>query len=210
MDSTTLEIKQGSTHNVVFRWESALYSYKPITAISKAAPAVITATSHGIPNGWFAWVTGCKGMTEINVANDSPLRTNERRKVTVVDVNSVSLNDTNSTNYGTYTTGGVLAWKTPNDLANYTARMQIRDSVESDTILATYETNPAPGGGVGNGRIALDNTAKTITLTIPASETEAFTDAFDGAAWDLEMVASGGTVTRIAMGRIKLSKEVTR
>jgi hypothetical protein len=214
MDSTTLTIKQGSNFSAIFRWESAAFSSKAVSAVTKASPAVVTATAHGIPNGWWVWNLGYKGMTQINAEHDetdfTKLRTSERVQATLVDANSVSFNKINSTNYSTYTSGGILAWHTPNSLAGYFARMQIRSSKESTTVLSTFETNPAPGGGVGNGRIALDDTLKTITVAMTAAETAAFDDAWDGAEWDLEMVSGAGTVTRIAQGRIKISKEVTR
>ena len=46
------KIYQGSTFSQVLRWESSEKGYATITAISKAAPMVITAPSHGVPTGW--------------------------------------------------------------------------------------------------------------------------------------------------------------
>lgn len=70
---------------------------KTITAISKANPAVITATAHGFADGDVVKVTGVTGMTEIN---------SKVGVVTVVDANNFKLNGIDSTNYTTYTSGG--------------------------------------------------------------------------------------------------------
>ena len=47
-----LSIIQGDTFSQIIRWETEPIVYSPITGITQAAPAVITATSHGVPNGW--------------------------------------------------------------------------------------------------------------------------------------------------------------
>ena len=39
---------------------------KTITAITKANPAVVTATSHGYTNGDHVWINNVVGMTEVN------------------------------------------------------------------------------------------------------------------------------------------------
>ena len=61
-----LKIFQGSTFAEVLRWESSTKVYVPVTAITKAAPVVITATAHGIPVNWRTKVTNVVGMKEIN------------------------------------------------------------------------------------------------------------------------------------------------
>lgn len=98
-----------------------------------------------------------------------------------------------------------LTWKDSNkaaiNLTSYTARMQIRETKESTTTLATSEgTSPSIvitlGGALG-----------TILITMTAAITAAFT--FDTAVYDLEMILSGA-VTRLLEGDVFLSKEVTR
>jgi hypothetical protein len=59
-----------------------------------------------------------------------------------------------------------------------------------------------------NGGITIDNAAKTITLTITAVQTAAFT--FKSAVYSLEMASSGGVVTELMGGKIIIEKEVTR
>ena len=98
----------------------------------------------------------------------------------------------------------VLTWKdqagTPIDLTGYTARMQIRATVDSSTVIHELST--------ANGELTLGGTAGTITFGIPAATTAGFT--FDEAVYDLELTDASGVVTRLLKGNVYLSPEVTR
>lgn len=186
-----LKIYQGSTFRQVLRWESSTKVYVPITNISKSAPVVITAANHAAPLGWRVKVVGAGGMKEINQL--------DYQTVTDKTTDTVTLNQINSLGFTTYTSGGVLEYNRPVDLTGYTARMQIRAKLDSDTVLHSLTTE--------NGGILLDNVAKTITMYIPDETTQTFT--FKAAVYDLEMI-SAGEVTALASGSITLVREVTR
>jgi hypothetical protein len=98
----------------------------------------------------------------------------------------------------------IITWKAPNNtpinLSGYTARMQFRRAVRSTDVLYSANTE--------NGMITLGGAAGTISITIPASETEGF--GFRRAVYDLEVESSGGVVTRLIEGSVELSREVTR
>lgn len=98
----------------------------------------------------------------------------------------------------------VLTWGdqagVPIDLTGYSARMQIRATVESAAIIHEATTV--------NGQIVLGGAAGTVTFAIPATATELFT--FDEAVYDLEVESAGGHVTRLVEGVVYLSPEVTR
>lgn len=49
-----LSIRRGETFSLAVRWESDLWMYSPITAISKTAPVRIThaGAASPIPDGW--------------------------------------------------------------------------------------------------------------------------------------------------------------
>ena len=113
---------QGSTFNEVLRWESSKRVYVPITNITKAAPAVVTAPNHNIPDGWRAKITNVGGMTEIN-------STETYHQITKIDTNSIELNLVNSLGYKTYTSDGVIEFNEPVDLTGFTARMQLREKI---------------------------------------------------------------------------------
>jgi len=99
----------------------------------------------------------------------------------------------------------VLTWKV-NDVAvnltGYTARMHVRDAVDSTTTQLELSTTSPPGG------IALGGSAGTITLTVSAAVTAALTPG--NYVYDLELVSSGGVVTRLVEGDLEIVAEVTR
>ena len=84
-------------------------------------------------------------------------------------------------------------------LANHTARMQVRRTVESTTPMISLTTE--------NGRIAINSAAGLITLSISAADTAALTSS---GVYDLEIISSGGLVSRVIQGTFTLSLEVTR
>lgn len=186
-----LEICKGVTFSRVFRWESSTVVFKAITAITKAAPPVITATGHGLPDGWRAAVTNVLGMAEINAANNPP-KNAQYKKMALLSSSTVSVTGVDATGFGTYTSGGILRYNQPVDLAGYIARMHVREAIDSATILLELTT--------ANFRILLDNTLKTITLVLTAAITAAIT--WESAVYDLELESAGGVVTRLLEGAV--------
>jgi len=183
---------QGSTFKEVIRWESSIKVYKTITGITKSAPVVITAVDHGLPVGWRTKITNVAGMTTIN-------STDNYNVVTGITADTVTINDLNSLGYAAYTSGGVLEYNQPMDLTAYTARMQIRPSLTSSTIIDTYSTEL--------GTLVIDNTLKTITILVPATTTAGYT--FSTGVYSLELIL-GSTVTQLITGTISLTQEITR
>lgn len=195
--TTDLEICKGKTFLYPTQWGSEPWVYKPITAITQTAPVQITATAHNLVNGWMTAVVSVKGMTEINAKN-APPKSKDFSTVTVVDANTIQLNKVNAADYTAYTSGGYLQYMTPVDLAGYTARMKIKTEA-GGTELFSLTTE--------NGRITLDNTLKTITLSIPATDTAALT--FSEGVYDLELVSAGGIVTAYMAGKVTVEDEIT-
>lgn len=99
---------------------------------------------------------------------------------------------------------------TPIDLTGYTARMQIRSSVDSTTTIASL-TSTLTADGTGLNLSGSSGTkplsSGSIGVYISAASSSLFT--FNEGVYDLELV-SGNTVTRLIEGKVKLSKEVTR
>lgn len=188
------KIYQGSSFQETFRWESETKVYVPIQTIAKAAPCVITTQSnHSLPQGWRFRVVGAGGMKEINSAADSYyLATN-------VTSNTIEINQTNSLGYNQYTSGGVVEYNQPVSLANYSARMQIRESVDSPTVL--HEATSA------NYQIVVNDTNKTIQVILLSNVTQNFD--FTTAVYSIELF-NGNNVVTFATGNISLVREVTR
>jgi hypothetical protein len=80
----------------------------------------------------------------------------------------------------------------------YTAAMQIKAYALSSTVL--YDAGAA-------NDIALGGTAGTITLTIPAADTEGFT--WWNGVYDLVITDSYGVATRVLEGQVTVSPGVT-
>jgi len=97
-----------------------------------------------------------------------------------------------------------LVWldenETPINLYGYTARMHVRPTVQSATILATLTTE--------NGGIAITAATGTITLQMSATTTDALPAR--RAVYDLEVVSNGGVVTRLVEGTFTITPQVTR
>ena len=201
--SKDIEIQQGKTFTLVLRWETEPVIRKAITGISFAGGSPrITAAGHGVPDGWRCTLYGVKGPKQLNAENNPP-RSDDYHAATVLDADTIELNEINpydeqGNEWPAYVSGGFLQYNTPMDLTGYTARLAVKDKI-GGTVLLSLTTE--------NGGIAIDNTKKTITLTVAATETDDFT--WTRGVYDLEMVSPTGVVTALISGRVSISKEVT-
>lgn len=97
----------------------------------------------------------------------------------------------------------LLTWKingTAVNLTGYTARLQARIDVEEiETVLSLTTENGGITLGGALGTISLNRTAAQTTL-LPAGTY----------VYDLELIASNATVTRLVQGELLISAEVTR
>lgn len=200
-----IELVRGITYDATVRWEDNEFSYKAISGITKAAPVSITCEAHGVPPGWRVAIASVKGMTQINTLNTPP-KESDFHKASITNVNTIALNDVNAAEYSTYVSGGYVQFYTPVDLTGFTAKMQIRSSLEATDFIdefTTEDTRLAAGTG-----IVLDNDNKTITINIAASVTEDY--EFLNGVYSLEMISPTGVVTRILSGDVVCSNDVTR
>jgi hypothetical protein len=90
--------------------------------------------------------------------------------------------------------------KVPIDLTGYDARMQIRPSHKSATILLSLT--------VSNGGITIDEPNGIIRLRIEDSVTTGLT--WTQGVFDLEIIQPNGDVLRLIQGAVRTSPEVTR
>lgn len=86
------------------------------------------------------------------------------------------------------------------NLTGYTARMQIRETVDSDSVLLELSTT--------NGKISITPTQGKINLEFDPGDTSG--EWWTRGRYDLEMTSGDGFVTRLLKGKVTLSKEVTR
>jgi hypothetical protein len=88
----------------------------------------------------------------------------------------------------------------PVNLTGCTARMHIREELETPTVLLELTTE--------NGGITLGGVAGTITLNISATATALIT--WTAAVYDLELIFADSTVRRLLAGGVSVSPEITR
>jgi tRNA threonylcarbamoyladenosine modification (KEOPS) complex Pcc1 subunit len=98
----------------------------------------------------------------------------------------------------------ILTWKDETEalvnLTGYTARMQIRKSVDASAFLLECTTE--------NGRITLGGALGTIALSVSAADTAALPAGIF--RYDLELISGGGIVTKLMKGDARVIQEVTR
>jgi hypothetical protein len=92
------------------------------------------------------------------------------------------------------------------DLSGFTARMHIRRTIDTATPMITLTTE--------NGRIAINPSVvgdatknNEISLSITAADTATITTS---GVYDLEIISTGGTVSKVIRGDVTLIPEVTR
>jgi hypothetical protein len=98
----------------------------------------------------------------------------------------------------------------PIDLSNYGGRMQIRETIASQTPYITLSSSLEPDGtglNFSGSNNATPPTSGSIGIYISAVTSSLLN--FTQAVYDLE-IYSGSYVARILEGQVKLSKEVTR
>lgn len=106
---------------------------KAITAITKASPAVITAAGHNLVSGDVIKIAGVVGMTEVNGGV---------YVVEYVSSTQVKLVDTDSTSWGTYTSGGLYDEGTFSnlcELTNYNRQGGTSPEIPATTICSTAQ-----------------------------------------------------------------------
>lgn len=87
------------------------------------------------------------------------------------------------------------------DLTGYTARMQIRRTITTSTPMIELTTE---NGGLEIGYAGEDN---ALRIHITAEQTEGLSSS---GVYDLEIINSEGSVSRLIQGDFELSLEVTR
>jgi hypothetical protein len=90
--------------------------------------------------------------------------------------------------------------KQPVPLAGYTAKMQVRVSESSPTVLLELTDT--------NGKLSINPDTGTITIILDALTTKTFT--WRSGVYDLVLTAADGTTRRLIEGEITVSPATTR
>lgn len=90
----------------------------------------------------------------------------------------------------------------PYDISGYTARMQVRRTIESTTALVTLTTE--------NGGLVINPTGETTNHIRIYMSDDVTASISSSGVYDLEIENADGEVSRIIQGAFTLSPEVTR
>jgi hypothetical protein len=202
--ATKLTIPAGTTYTKVVRWASDVVAYKAISGISKTAPVVVTAPSHGLKTGWPVAVESVKAMTQINAQN-SPPRESDLHAVTSTGADTLTLDGVNSIGYSTYTGGGALRYNVPESLAAATARMHLVDRWRPLSAGISFPHEESTAYVVGDivhvdvgthyqcsGSGTSDSTRPGDLLTGDGTVTWALLDSFIGSTVYVALTSSAG------------------
>lgn len=85
-------------------------------------------------------------------------------------------------------------------LTNYTARMQVRQKINSTVVVLDLTTE--------NGYLTIDALQGAVTINVPSTVMEGIYP--DEYVYDLEIVSEAGIVERLVMGSFTVRAEVTR
>lgn len=187
-----LKLQDSQTFNVTRPWAnmSTQAAYQYITSQSQITPP--------IPSNYIST------LNAVNVAYSNWQNAITANQATIAaaqaaQANKIEINQVNSLGYTAYTSGGVVEFNQPIPLTGLAARMQIRESVDSTTVIHEATTQ--------NNQIVLDNTNKTIQITLLGNVTQNFN--FATAVYSLELY-NGNNVIPFINGNITLVQEVTR
>jgi hypothetical protein len=168
-------------HEDAFFVDSGLTYNAPltITAITKANPAVVTSTAHGLANGDTVIISDVEGMTEVNT---------NIYTVAGVTANTFQLSGINSTNFSTYVSGGA-ARKRVTTISGLT-------HLEGQTVDILGDGAVQPSKTVSSGSITLSTPAGRVHVGLGYNS--------DGQLPRLEAGAADGT----ALGKTRRAHRV--
>lgn len=188
-------ILQGATFRFPFYWYGDTEVVKTITALTRGYPSVFAAAGHGLP-------ASAVPALIVNVGSwiDTGLDQERAIYVTKMDDDTFRVAK-NSAEEDAYTgTAGRLIYKEPVNLASgWSARMDVRESVDSETVIQSFST--------ADDTIVLGSDG-LIELVLGPTDTDALT--FSSGVYDLELEDEDGAVFRVAKGKVSLSPQVTR
>jgi len=179
---------QGSHIKILTAFDADSPSHA-ISAVTKANPGVATSTAHGLPTTGVAviYVTGVGGMTELN-----------SRAIVVerVDANTFKLLNINTTNYGTYTSGGqfdVGSFSEMCELTGWNDAGQEAATIDATTICSDeleYES-----GLSGQGSVTANYNFAPLTNIQVAMHNWRISGLMT--AFQIILPGAGGTITQL-------------
>lgn len=188
-------IAQGKTFQKVLRWGREPYQYRLVEGVIRDGALRLKSTGHGIPDGWMVALNGLRGMPELNAIHQPPSR-GDLYKATLIDADTIELNEVSGSRYSAWRGGGDIQFLSPVDVSGMSARMDIR-SQRGDLLLRAEP---------GDGRLTVDPALHGVVMRLPPADTSAFEWA--SGVYEIE-ISDGTDVFMLAFGEITVKKEVT-
>ena len=175
-------IRRGATNVIPIRLTTSVWRYIAITAITASAPVRITAPAHNIPDCWRALIYGVRGMLAINTQRPpEKAREADWRMLTVIDADTLEINDINAADFAAYAGGGHLQIYAPMDLSGIaSARMQVNDPAGAQ--IAYFTTAD---------RLSIDVASASVVLSLDPPDSRAISSS---GLFDIELVTTSGDV----------------
>ena len=188
-----ITIEQGATFTKKINWYGGGKMVREIENVVVGCPTQVEITAHGLPSigKTPVYIQDVRGARNLNTKGREVLATYVDADTFTVDL---------STQGQVYVAGtGCVHYILPKPLTDWTARMDIRDSLDDDVPLVSL---------VSPTDIVITVASAEISMTISAAVTAALD--FDEGVYDLELEDASGNVTRLIEGDVAFTKEVTR
>jgi hypothetical protein len=144
-------------------------SAKTITGVTKANPAVVTATAHGLASGDVVKLAAIVGMTELN---------GQTAVINVLTANTFELLGIDSTGYGTYVSGGTaspVTFSNMCELTGYNRQGGSSQEIDATTICSTAAESETGLPDYGTTQLDFNFAPRTSVQTAIAAAYQAGT-----------------------------------
>jgi len=190
-----LNMDQGAHFSATINWYGGGTFRAPIEEIDPGYPTRVRVTAHGLPTSSPTpiIISGVQGANILNSRNTAiDLCDTVDDDYFTVPVSTVSCNWLTGT--------GEITYSQPTDMTDCTARCQLRSKWNAGEFIHEFTTE--------NSGIILDSNDGSIQLDAPSADTTSMN--FVKAYGDIEVITSGGVVTRVARLVITFSREMTK
>ncbi|KTT33811.1 hypothetical protein SB18R_03230 [Pseudomonas oryzihabitans] len=190
--SQSLLISQGHTFEYRFRIGTTTTVLKPISALSRTAPATLTVPGHGLSNDWPYRIEQLASPIELNSPEDDP---GACYLAEVMNTDTLRLSAVNGLALkGLSGSAGVIRYYAADDLTGLAARLVVRRQARGE-VVATY----GPGTGV-----TVDVASASVDIRLSATVTAAIN--WRQGVYELELYdpADTGKVWQLASGPVSV------
>ncbi len=187
-----LSMEQGADWTATINWYGGGIFRAPIEEIDMGYPTNIRVSAHQLPSSSDTPViiSGVQGAEILNSSNTAiELVTRVDADYFTVPISTVACEWVVGT--------GEITYHLPTDLSTFTGRCQLRKSWNSSTVIADLTTQ--------NNGMTLTGDDGSIQLDITSAVTTGLN--FVKAYGDIEVIAPGGLVTRVARIIVEFSRE---